>query len=865
MSGFALRIVAGAAVRSASILSEPLPAFSSGKSTGDASGFALAAGDAAVLTWASGPPGIIEFDVDGFRFGVDPTTVLDGWPIHVARVDLHVLGSSDERGLDALRLASAPRGETALRTIAAEPEWSFATAEARTRDLPGPTWLGIARDVRGFQCGFRGVGSSTMTELQWDYIAPQTHGDPVRLAQAGDRPVRYQYFIGRGLGPRASLTRSLDDGALPILHATTTDGPIRYDATILASVESGNLADGGHAGTHHLIADAHSIGHMLTDDEKMRAARLEAELEGGTTAAFLRIRATNTDAVPRYAFVKLPAPFVGDEQAPLAHRYDPATGIATFGEGGACFTARLDGRPVPATDCAVLVAPGETATFDIRIPHRPLDDDRVRALGALDFDAVLAGCRAFWRSRLDSAGRIVVPEDRIGRMFSAGVLHLDLVAYGREPDGTIAATVGVYTPIGSESSPIIQLFDSIGRHDLAARSLRYFAERQHENGFMQNFNGYMLETEAVLATMGDHFRYTADTAWLDAVEPVVRRAAAYILDNRSVRRSDATSEFGLIRGKTADDEDDFESFMLNGLAHLALSRAAEMIDARDPQAASSWKSEAARLRADLLAAYDVATGRSPVVPLGDGSWARTAPPWTGRSGPLALYPGDAETFSHGTFSPRDTLLGPLWLVPTEVMAPDDPRTDEILDVQADLFFDDNTPFSQPYYSPHPIVHLRRREVKAFLRAYYTMVASHADRETYSFWEHYYHLTPHKTHEEAQFLLQTRSMLYLEDAGRLRLLAGAPRAWFEPGSRVGVERMRSHFGQLDFLVEVDETGDRMRANIALHEPHVLPSAVELRLPHPSGRPISRASAGEIVGDELLVLPAGPAPTEIEVDF
>ncbi len=93
-------------------------------------------------------------------------------------------------------------------------------------------------------------------------------------------------------------------------------------------------------------------------------------------------------------------------------------------------------------------------------------------------------------------------------MMKAGMLHLDMASFGNEPDGPLAAVVGVYTPIGSESSPIIQYYDSIGRPDLAERSIMYFIEKQHDDGFMQNFNDYMLETGAVLWNVGEHFNYT---------------------------------------------------------------------------------------------------------------------------------------------------------------------------------------------------------------------------------------------------------------------------------------------------------------------------------------------------------------------
>ena len=99
-------------------------------------------------------------------------------------------------------------------------------------------------------------------------------------------------------------------------------------------------------------------------------------------------------------------------------------------------------------------------------------------------------------------------------MIRAGLLHLDLITYGLEPEETLAPCVGVYSPIGTESSPIIQFYNSMGLHETAKRSLMYFLDKQHEDGMMQNFGGYMVETGAVLWSMGEYFRYTHDTAWV---------------------------------------------------------------------------------------------------------------------------------------------------------------------------------------------------------------------------------------------------------------------------------------------------------------------------------------------------------------
>lgn len=856
---FELRLVTGNRVREWSIEPEPVVRSGGGPRSRDREEAAVVD---CVLSWDSMPTKI-GVHLDGYAFAVDPNSVVVGGEVYVATPRAYVVPAHDDRTvaeLDALRTGRA--GRTALQKIGDEPEASFSGAAAWTREMSGPCWLGVGRDIRIFQCGTRGLGAGSIADLQWDTIAPQLHGEPVRLPAAGDRAVRYQYLIGRGIGPGADIERELEDGVLPILHTTMVDGPIHYRSTVVASFERSPLTRASVRGTHYLVSDRHSIGHMLSAEQSADADAREEIPTDEELVAYLRIEATNTEHVPRHAFVKLPAPYADEGREEVPHDYLADIGIGMI-SGDACFTATVDGVPVSSTDCAVLIAPGGTAVFDIRIPHRPIPRERAEALRLRDFAEVHADVRAHWRDRLATAGTVDVPEKRIRDMFAAGVLHLDLVTYGLQPDDAVAATVGVYTPIGSESAPIIQLFDSVGWADLASRALRYFAERQHPNGFMQNFNGYMLETEAVLWVMGEHFRYTGDVDWVRGAEETIRRAVSYILDARAARITDPSSPYGLMVGKTADDEDNFESFMLNGLAHLALSRAAEMIEGIDAVEAGRWREAARLLRHDLLSAFDDSLAQGPVVPLGDGTWARNAPPWTGSQGLLA-FAGGGDSFSHGSFAPRDTLLGPLWLVHSEVLPPDDPRAAEILALQADVFFDGNAAFSQPYYSPHPLIHLRRREPRAFLAAYYTMLASHADRETFSFWEHYYQLTPHKTHEEAQFLMQTRWMLYLEEGDSLRLLPGVPRAWLAPGQRVSVQRMSSYFGVLGFEVEVASDGDRMSILVSFDGTR-RPRTVEVRVPHPEGKPIAATTAGEITSDDTIVLPAVADVLRAEVRF
>ena len=194
--------------------------------------------------------------------------------------------------------------------------------------------------------------------------------------------------------------------------------------------------------------------------------------------------------------------------------------------------------------------------------------------------------------------------------------------------------------------------------------------------------------------------------------------------------------------------------------------------------------------------------RSPVIPLGDGSWVPSFAPWAEYPGPVSLFAEGGQWFTHGTFACRDTLIGALYLGIGEILDPHEPLAQWLLAAHQELMTWHNAGFSQPYYCRHDWLHLKRGEVKAFLKTYYNQFTALQDRQTYTFWEHYFHVSQHKTHEEGWFLMQTRWVLWDEDHATetLRVLSMIPRAWLESGKAIKLEKCRSHFGPFSLNVQ-----------------------------------------------------------------
>ncbi|MAG35917.1 MAG: hypothetical protein CL878_06705, partial [Dehalococcoidia bacterium] len=688
------------------------------------------------------------------------------YPIVIRDIGVLVTEGNDERSFEAVDSLLHRAGRlTKLQQTEIDPEESFATAAANTVHPHCPIWLGVSRDIRIFDL--------VLPEGHPAMVQPRLHGMLKGIPEWDGKAVQYQFEVGRGSLCERKVTRRLESGVLPIVRATVVDEDITYDVTAFVGLENSLLAAGGVRGIHYLVAAAHGIGYSYTEEQEKERRLLQEDelLRDEETVLFIQIDVVNAGSVPRYAWFKGAEPMDAhvQEQGPN-WRYEEATGFGRLESGRVFCVSKLDGSPLPQQEMAVLLKPGEAVAFELAIPHAPVSEARAVALRAADFGERLTDCVEFWNGKLESVARIRVPEKRITEMTQAGLLHLDLVAYGLEPDGPVAASTGQYCPIGSESSPLIQFMDSMGMHGLARRSLEYFLELQRENGFIQSFSGYMLETGAVLWSLGEHYRYTRDDTWAAAVASKVLKACNFLLEwRKSNKREDLKGAgYGLIEGSVADPKDPYRQFMLNGYAYLGIVRAAEMLENVRAAESVRLREEAEQYRNDIRTALLDAAARSPVVPVGDGTWCPTVPPWAEAIGPVALfaeegdwYSLDRQAFYRRTgahFWVRDSMLGPLYLVFHEIVEPDEQMAEWMLSYHSELMLRRNVASTQPYYSRHPWIHLKRGEVKAFLKAYYNGLASQADRETYTFPEglarthlHIERDSLHKTHEEGWFL------------------------------------------------------------------------------------------------------------------
>lgn len=776
-------------------------------------------------------------------------------PIYLPKYSVVVTDADDRRSYEQIVAGITSKGrKTKLQQMEAEEEYSYEKAAKETRDLPGPAWLGISKDMRFFEVGLRSKSCGNDQE-SYDYVTPRFFDSQAIKTQDpdiwskklecpemnGSSNLKFSMMAGRGIGCRHEVTRRLEDGYLPILNAWNEDEGIRYTMQFFATLESSPFTNSAIRGTDMYAAHAMGQGHMLTDEQRQHTKSIldEELVREEETVMYVRVIAENHTDAPVYSFIAAPDPIPGwDWSYPVPDlRYDAENGyLYSPITGKVLCIYTVDGQPMPQIEMSALLSPGQKMVFEYKIPHRPISQERAFQLKRLSYDEKFAEAKVFWENELKGSAKISLPEKRIEEMIKAGLLHMDIGYFGKNPDKPVVPIVGVYTGIGSESSPGIQFLDTVGLHDLAKRALQFFLELQREDGFIQNHGGYMLETGCVLWTMGEHYRMTRDREWLLSVKDNVVRACDYLLRWREENLGDELKHgngYGMISGRVSDPMDFFRSFMLNAGTYEGLARASEMLADCDPINAERIHLAAAELKENILESFRANLAKSPVLPAGDGTWYQASAPWTEYAGPLTLYSEGGRWFTHGAFTCRDQESS-MYLVLHEVIDAADPLCDDIVKFYTEYLMINNTGFSQSYYSPHPYAHALRGEAKPFLKEFYSGFASLADRETYSFWEHYFHASQHKLHEETWFLMRCRWMLCIEEYQKktLKLMNVVPRKWLTDGETIEVLGLNSYFGKVSYRVESKVGVGRIKVWININSdgfPKV--KTLTIRLPHP----------------------------------
>lgn len=724
-------------------------------------------------------------------------------PVYYPEEGVAITTCDDERGYSEIESYIKGKNlKTDVERFEEDAETSFSSVEK----LPSrhcPTFLSVFGNVNLWEAGFRGFPIEEKQHFDlYDYFIPRQNWDRVDFDDKAERVV-YRYSFGKGMGAREDLKRKNLKGYYPCLIAELPEDGIKYSVAAFCDSESDYETD---CGTNAENAMLHSASNSLTEEEKNEAKKLES----GKTILRVKLSAVNCGESSAVAYFRLP-----QINTPVMAESDKLNEEISNGYGlynnRAYMRATVDGEKANGAELAFFLAPKERKDIYLILFFTPKDIDFAEKFNENDFEKRLKVAEKFWKNKLGDLSDLKLPEKRIENAVKTGYYHLLGSCFGERGGSVYAPCVGVYPPIGSESTPIIQFFESVGQNDFAGKCIDFFFMREKENGFIQNICGYMIENGATLYNESLHFEYTRDRKRLSENFGKIRKSVDYITDWIDRNKNDKPLGYGMIDGQVADPEDTFRSYSLNAVACAGLNGAAKMYGAylgEDNPETKRVKLYASELTQNIRKAYKNALKRSPLVPLKDGRWTPSVAPWAEGRCACSLHFNGESCFSHAGQILKDSLLSVGFMPYYGVFDYNSEETKKIIDYLTDSYFTDNTAYSQPYYNLIPMVSLKRGERKAFLKEYYTAFATLADRETYSFWEHYFLATPHKTHEQGWFLMRTRYMLYLERDNCLYLLSGIPEKWRKNGKKIVLKNAACLYGKFSLKVCFGKSGTRV---------------------------------------------------------
>ncbi len=504
--------------------------------------------------------------------------------------------------------------------------------------------------------------------------------------------------------------------------------------------------------------------------------------------------------------------------------------------------------------------PGETRVLTYAVPVPPWDPTPAEALelARLPFNEAQARFVEYWDRQLAPAMTVEVPEPRLNHLFRAVLAQIfisgygDILPYGAAPSNYDGSVYGVeegysmfalaFAGFGADAQRYMQTTYLQPRFFTKAEVFERGEDRNQ-----QNHNG-IKPLQAI-----ELYRLTRDRAWIGQHLAVIRECAEWTIANRrkTMQLVDGRKplHYGLLPEWAwgGDVQDLCHPLYPNFSCWRGLNETAWLMDELgDTVTAQRYREEADDYRGVLLDLVDSMYRRDAVPPF------------------LPLRVEATEPDSGDFYQLAASLI--LDLLP---FAYDDPRSAWLSDfIEQDnrtlcllaRFRRQTLPggIDGIYAKGHLLSLLHRGRIREFLLGFYAFQVFNMEhtcftsREQTMVYASDRHLrTPDPLGDwsdplpasSAVAALLLRHLLVTEETpgageftGRLLLLSGAPRRWFEAQQSVNVQNAVTAFGTISFDVTRDTEADRTSARITLASDAPCTGLV-LRLPHPRNKPIT----------------------------
>jgi len=721
---------------------------------------------------------------------------------------------------------TGPRSDPFGTWVLAQGEPTFERVSSHTPSMIGRACLGLKDEI-------------TETGVQWD-------GSLLTPWVLCDRRLPTNWFLGFAMGAkprlqaadRSAVKRRLLDGYLP-----------------------------GIEFTHHVEGLA------------FREAAFATELPGGKGATFVRIRVENPGrerrrtklvAVMLWNLKKVLPQIIDVECSHSAkHRrvLDANGELVLLYDKGGWFSNGLEKTVAYTLD----LAPGETRDIEFRMPRCSFDEEDVERLAAAGFDGALATFRSRFREFYESGMQVTVPEERINSAWHYFLSQIALADY----EGKM--TYGPYPTRydnsiwGIEEGPPMVSYAEFGHGETAMQ----WMSNTYLNAHHLDKSNYHHQYRNGLTPMFVRklFNVTADKDWLKTAMPLLVDSADWIIEARKRSLDCGELHAGLLPMHYwgGDIHDPCFSLYSNIVCWRGLRDVGLLLqEIGEEERSLHYLKEASEYRMALL---DVVQKvklpyQDPSTVPGKLYWRRPYPytcthyqllmPSLLEAGLLPR--GEAEECMRYLEQNGKLFCGIAMLYSGMAIEPRSGGAPDFL-----LTID------PVYVLGYQLTYLALDEIDRFLLGFYGLLAHGMDRDVLGGpevgdvclteadrdWQckaerrsiHGWHepSDPLAT-ESGVGLVMLKKMLVWEETddegvenGVVWLCRAAPRAWFEDGEEIRVERAPTRFGEISFHVTSQAARGRIDVSVDLSPLSSL-KLVKLRIRHPE-----KAGMGKVTVD------------------
>jgi len=393
--------------------------------------------------------------------------------------------------------------------------------------------------------------------------------------------------------------------------------------------------------------------------------------------------------------------------------------------------------------------------------------------------------------------------------------------------------IGTPWPINQAVYVDYMLYGLRGYNEIATEELdAIYHNNQEFNGRVNGFAHWLAYTPAMLYAVAQDYLLSDDRKSFEALLPDTLKA----LDWTLAQIRGASSTPGLTQGLIAGPLND-----VTGSGYWAFNQAyvyagVEMMGRALKRSGNPRADEclavAEQYRIAIEHAMSEASVESPLVQLRDHTWIPYVPS-------DAAYPGR----NMEQWYPSDVDTGATHLLRLKAIPSQGELAESLLNDQEDnLFLHGWGLANEPVYNQQVTAYFLRDDVKAVIRAFYSLMAGGFSQGVFEPVEHRWrwgqYFGPPST--DGAWFEQYRNMLVREADDHTLLLAQAtPQAWLEDGKHISVRNAPTWFGDISFEIRSYAKSGTIKATVQL-EGRQPGTTVLLRLRHPEGKRIHDVS-------------------------